>query len=80
MKFMSWRLIVTEIDELTRVQVQRVRPILISTAGIENNERPVLAASGCTKPALVPNPLQKLRNRVVSGIAAGATLIHCVDD
>jgi hypothetical protein len=50
------RLVVPKVDELTRTEVQCVRPVVVFSTHVEDNVLLVGASPCCAKPALVPTP------------------------
>src|SRR5262249_15465323 len=76
MEFMSGRLVVTEIYELTCVQIEMVRPVWIFAARVEYDELFVFAISGSSESTLVAASGHNLRNRVTPGVLGLTALIH----
>jgi hypothetical protein len=79
MEFMSGRLVVAKIHELTCVQVEMVRPVSVFAARVEHDEFFVVAGTGGSEPTLVAASRHYLRDRITSGVLGLTTLIDCID-
>jgi hypothetical protein len=80
MEFMSGRLVVAKINELTCVQVEMVRPVSVFAARVEYDKFFVVAGSCSSEPTLVAASGHYLRDRITPGIIGLTTLIdgiHC---
>jgi hypothetical protein len=70
MQFVTGLFVVTEIDELTSAQIQRVWPIAVLTTGVEHDELLVRLAPSFAK-SPVSDPRENFRNRIVGSVSGG---------
>ena len=80
MEFVSWRLVVTKVNELAGIQVQCVGPVFVFSTRVEDNELLIRTPPGGAKPSLVSNSFKNFRDRVIGGVPLPAALIDSVDD
>jgi hypothetical protein len=76
MEFMSGRLVVAKIHELTCVQVEMVRPVSVFAGRVEHDEFLVVAGTGRSEPTLVAASRHDLRDRITPGVLGLTTLIN----
>ena len=79
MEFMSGRLVVAKIHELTCVQVEKVGPVSVFAARVEHDEFFIVTGSGGSEPTLIAASRHYLRNRITPRILRLTTLVDGID-
>jgi hypothetical protein len=59
-ELVPWRLIVPKVDELTCVQIEMVRPVLVLTTGIQHDELLIVSSTRSPETSQIPDARQQL--------------------